>query len=93
MNYKDFIYNYYSLFNAIVAKTMGKVKEDNIINKLNMVKNKIENEILFKNNAIKDNFYKKWKVLYNFANGDIRETFTLDELRAKSNINAFSKII
>ena len=78
-NYQEFIIKYPFLDRDIQAKMLGANTDQDLIKKLNNLKNKVEQNI--QQNELND-FKNKWNSLFNMANGKIYNTFTLNEIAA-----------
>ena len=81
-NYDDFMNNYEKMLNALQAKCIGTSENKEMENKLQSVINKI----IDKNQIIdKELFNQRTQALLGVTKGILKETFTLDTIRAAIN--------
>ena len=77
-NYKEFLYNYDNIFNAVQAKCIG-TSDKNLEKKLE----KMFNNIIKNNKAIDINFLnEKKKILIGMTKGSIKNSFSLDKINS-----------
>ena len=78
-NYKDFMDNYEKILNALKAKCIGVSENEDLESKLQLMINKI----IDKNKIIDEElFNKRAQTLLGVTRGLLKDTFTLDKIRA-----------